>query len=339
MTRPRESEALDAYSSLVNYAAERVGPAVVKIETQAARKREGARGSPRPPRGPGDRGGDASGQGSGVIFRRDGQILTNAHVVNGAHTVRVILADGRQFEAGVMGADREHDIAEIRIGARNLPVAELSERLLKIGQLVVAVGNPYGLGWTVTSGVVSALNRDLPNPQGGKLTGLIQTDAPINPGSSGGPLVDSQGRVVGITTAIVPFAQGLGFAVPTSTAFRILGRFIGPELVSQADSAPVLGLGGTQTHIADWIVSRNRLENKQGILILEIKPDSPASKASLKLNDVIVDVNGKPVRNPTEMAKQLKQYKRGDSVTLGFLRESTKRKVTITLNGKHDIGT
>lgn len=340
----KETEALDAYSSLVNYAAERVGPAVVKIETQAARQRNhsAGRGSPRRPRNPNDPGRDSAGQGSGVIFRRDGQILTNAHVVEGAHTVRVILADGRQFEAGVMGADREHDIAEIRIGARNLPVAELSERPLKIGQLVVAVGNPYGLGWTVTSGVVSALNRELPNPHGGKLTDLIQTDAPINPGSSGGPLVDSQGRVIGITTAIVPFAQGLGFAVPTSTAFRILGKFIAPErnsYSSEAQSTPALGLGGTQTHIADWIVTRNHLENKQGILILEIKPDSPASKASLKLNDVIVDVNGKSVRSPREMANQLKQYKRGDSVTLGFLRESTKRKVTITLNGKHDVGT
>jgi S1-C subfamily serine protease len=329
MTKPREAEALDAYSTLVNFAAERVGPAVVKIEVEAARSR--ARGNT-----PG------AGQGSGVIFRRDGQILTNAHVVQGARTVRVILADGRQFEAGVIGADRAHDIAEIRIGARNLPVAELSERPLKVGQLVVAVGNPYGLGWTVTSGVVSALNRELPNPTGGKLQDLIQTDAPINPGSSGGPLVDSQGRVVGITTAIVPFAQGLGFAVPTSTAFRILGKFIpaDPDAAEyETERAPTLGLGGTQTRIADWIVSRHHLQNKEGVLILEIKPDSPASKASLKLNDVIVDVNGKAVRNPQEMAKELKQFKGGDTVTVGFLRASTRRKVTVTLNGKHQART
>lgn len=318
MSKTRDAEALDAYSSLVNYAAERVGPAVVKIETQVAGARNNQPGA---------------GQGSGVLFRRDGQILTNAHVVQGAHTVRVILADGRQFEAGVIGADRAHDIAEIRIGAQNLPCAELSERPLQVGQLVVAVGNPYGLGWTVTSGVVSALNRDLPNPRGGKLTGLVQTDAPINPGSSGGPLVDSQGRVVGITTAIVPFAQGLGFAVPTSTAFRILGKFITPERPS---SALALGLGGARTRIADWIVTRHHLKNKEGILILEIKPESPAARASLKLNDVILDVNGKPVRTPLEMSKELKQFKSGDTVSLGFLRESTKRKVTITLNGKHN---
>jgi S1-C subfamily serine protease len=323
MTKSRETEALDAYSSLVNFAAERVGPAVVKIETQVARARGNQQGV---------------GQGSGVIFRRDGQILTNAHVVEGARTVRVILADGRQFEAGVMGSDRAHDIAALRIGARNLPVAELSQRPLRVGQLVVAVGNPYGLGWTVTSGVVSALNRELPNPRGGKLTELIQTDAPINPGSSGGPLVDAQGRVIGITTAIVPYAQGLGFAVPTSTALRILGKFISPaQSTNLTESAsPTLGLGGTRTRIADWIVNRHHLPSKEGVLILEIKPDSPASKASLKLNDVIVDVNGKAVRNPREMAQELRQFKSGDSVSVGFLRESTKRKVTVTLNGKQD---
>lgn len=321
MNKTREAEALDAYSSLVNFAAERVGPAVVKIETKVAHARGKDRGQ---------------GQGSGVIFRRDGQILTNAHVVEGARAVRVVLADGRQFEAGVLGTDRAHDIAEIRIGARNLPVAELSERPLKVGQLVVAVGNPFGLGWTVTSGVVSALNRELPNPRGGKLTDLIQTDAPINPGSSGGPLVDSQGRIVGITTAIVPFAQGLGFAVPTSTALRILGKFIVPE---RSTSAPSLGLGGTQTNIAEWIVTRNRLPNKEGVLVLEIKPDSPAAKASLKLNDVIVDVNGKAVRTPQDMAKELEQFKGGDTVSVGFLRDSTKRKVTVTLNDKQNVGT
>src|SRR5581483_7252307 len=317
MPKIREADALDAYSTLVNYAAERVGPATVKIETETTRN--GRRGAPQ------------EGQGSGVIFRRDGQIVTNAHVVEGARMIRVILADGRQFQAGLVGADRAHDIAEIRIGARDLPVAELSERPLKVGQLVIAVGNPYGLGWTVTSGVVSALKRELPNPRGGKLTDLIQTDAPINPGSSGGPLVDSQGRVVGITTAIVPFAQGLGFAVPTATALRILGRFI-PQ--AQTTTAPALGLGGTQTRIPQWVVTRNRLKQNEGILVLEIKSESPAAKASLKLNDVIVDVDGKAVRSPSEMAKELRDRKSGDTVSVGFLRDGTRRKVTVTLNGK-----
>lgn len=153
--------------------------------------------------------------------------------------------------------------------------------------------------------------------------------------------MDTQGRVVGITTAIVPYAQGLGFAVPTSTALRILGRFIVPEPVPTraANQAPTLGLGGTQTHIAEWIVTRHHLVAPEGVLVLEIKPDSPASKASLRLNDVILDVNGKAVRNPQEMAKELKRYSNGDTVSVGFLRASTKRQVTVKLNGKQDAGT
>lgn len=317
MTRVREAEALDAYSTLVNYAAERVGPAVVKIEIEGARKpRRGAAGD------------NASGQGSGVIFRRQGQILTNAHVVAGAREIRVILADGRQFEAGLVGADAAQDIAELRIGARDLPVAELSERPLRVGQLVVAVGNPYGLGWTVTSGVVSALHRDLSNPRGGTLKDLIQTDAPINPGSSGGPLADSQGRVIGITTAVVPYAQGLGFAVPAETAFRVLSQF-----VSRRESpALALGMGGKKTRIPEWIVSRNGLKQNEGILILEIKPTGAAARASLKLNDIVLDVDGYPVKTPAEMAKQL-QNARDGTASISFLRQGTRRQVTVRLNG------
>lgn len=321
MKKPSEAAALDAYSTLVNFAAERVGPAVVKIETEMTRgERQGKQ--------------QGAGQGSGVIFRRDGQILTNAHVVDGARVIHVILADGRKFEAGLIGSDRSHDIAEIRIGARDLPVAALSEQPLKVGQLVVAVGNPYGLAWTVTSGVVSALGRELANPRGGKLTDLIQTDAPINPGSSGGPLVDGQGRVVGITTAIVPFAQGLGFAVPTSTAFRVLGKFLAP---APAQASASLGLGGTQSVIPEWIQTRNKLKQKEGILVLEIKPNSPADRASLKLNDIIVDVDEQAVRSPAEMQRILKKHRRGDTVLVGFLRAGTRRRVTVTLNGV-DVG-
>jgi S1-C subfamily serine protease len=317
MDRKREAEALDAYSSLVNEAAERVGPAVVKLETRVAR------------RGPRSEG---QGQGSGVIFRRDGQILTNAHVVEGARNIVVTLADGRRFEGAVRGTNRAQDIAAVKIGARDLPVAELSERPLRIGQLVIAVGNPFGLGWTVTAGVVSALGRTLQATPGTRLENLIQTDTPINPGSSGGPLVDTKGRVVGITTAVVQFAQGLGFAVPTATALSVLGNFVERGAVKTA--APALGLGGMRTRIDDWIVGRNRLSQREGVLVLEVKPDSPAEKASLKLLDIIVEVDGKPVRSPTELERTLNTRGSGESVTIGFLREGTRRRVTAVLNGK-----
>ncbi len=315
MSLKRETEALDAYSTLVNRAAERVGPAVVKIETMVPR-----------------RGREGQGQGSGVLFRRDGQILTNAHVVAGANKISVTLADGRRFEGAVIGSDRSHDVAAVRIGARDLPVAELSDRPLRIGQLVIAVGNPLGLGWTVTSGVVSALGRTLPGGQSVQLENMIQTDAPINPGSSGGPLVDSEGRVVGITTAVVQFAQGLGFAVPTSTALRVLGRLLQPRAVHT--DTPQLGLGGIRTRIEDWVVSRNRLANKEGVLVLEIKPSSPADKASLRLLDIIVDVDGEIVRSAADLGRALKDRRTGESVSIGFIREGTRRRVTAVLNGK-----
>lgn len=316
MERNREAEALDTYSSLVNAAAERVGPAVVKIETQASRSsRQGEQG-----------------QGSGVIFARDGQILTNAHVVAGARKIMVTLADGRRFEGAVRGADRGYDVAAVKIGARDLPVAELSERALRIGQLVVAVGNPYGLGWTVTAGVVSALGRELQGPNNVHLENLIQTDTPINPGSSGGPLVDTQGRVVGITTAVVPHAQGLGFAVPTATVLAVLGRFLAPRAVQT--STPQLGLGGMRTRIEDWVVSRNRLSQREGVLVLQVNPESPAEKASLRLLDVIVDVDGRAVRSPSELARQLNVRHTGEAVAIGFLRDGTRRKVTAVLNGQ-----
>lgn len=317
MDRNREVDALDAYSSLVNEAAERVGPAVVKIETEVARR------GPRT---------DSQGQGSGVIFRRDGQILTNAHVVAGARKIAVTLADGRRFEGAVRGADRSHDIAAVKIGAHDLPVAELNERALRIGQLVVAVGNPFGLGWTVTAGVVSALGRSLQVPNAAKLENLVQTDTPINPGSSGGPLVDTKGRVVGITTAVVQFAQGLGFAVPTATTLSVLGGFLGHHSIKT--SAPALGLGGIRTRIEDWVVGRNRLSQREGVLVLEVKPDSPAEKASLKLLDIIVEVDGKSIRSPTELERTLVAHHSGESVTIGFLREGTRRRVTAVLNGK-----
>ncbi len=194
----KDAEALDAYSRSVMAAAERVGPAVVRIDLE----HEGRRYSPNTP--PREYGG---GIGSGFIFASDGQILTNAHVVANARRVKVTLADGRTFDASLVGSEPDVDIALLRIGANHLPVAELGRGSLRVGQLVIAVGNPYGLNWTVTTGVVSALGRTLQAPGTRKMTDLIQTDTSINPGNSGGPLVDSTGRVVGITTAMMPMAQ------------------------------------------------------------------------------------------------------------------------------------
>ena len=200
---------MDAYSHAVSSAAERAGPAVVRVES-AARSR----------RSPG-------GQGSGVIFDSAGRVLTNEHVVRGGRAITVTLTDGRTFPAAVEGSDPRTDLAVLRLpdAGRSLPVAELYSGALRAGQLVVAIGNPFGLNWTVTAGVVSALGRKLPVSPGVELTDLIQTDVPINPGNSGGPLVDAQGRVVGITTAVMPYARGVGFAVSVGTVLGALSRF------------------------------------------------------------------------------------------------------------------
>src|SRR6266513_5399758 len=214
-TNEKEVEALDAYSRSVMAAAERVGPAVVRIDLE----HEGRRSGPYTP--PREYGG---GIGSGFIFASDGQILTNAHVVANARRVKVTLADGRTFDASLVGSEPDVDIALLRIGADHLPVAELGRGPLPVVKLVIVVVNPYGLNWTVSAGVVSALGRTLQAPGTRKMTDLIQTDTSINPGNSGGHLVDSTGRVVGITTAMMPLAQGLGFSVPLDTVKAAIAR-------------------------------------------------------------------------------------------------------------------
>ena len=204
-TNEKDAQAMDAYSHAVTTAAERVGPAVVRIDIE----REGWGGGRynAPPFG--------GGLGSGFIFASDGQILTNAHVVAKARRIKVTLADGRTFDAGLVGSDPEVDVAVLRIGADHLPVAELGRAPLRVGQLVIAVGNPYGLNWTVTAGVVSALGRTLDVPGSRKMTNLIQTDTSINPGNSGGPAVNSDGKVVGINSYYGGTeAQTIGYIIP-----------------------------------------------------------------------------------------------------------------------------
>src|SRR5437879_646029 len=272
-TNQRDSQALDAYSNAVTGAAERVGPAVVRIDIE----REGGRIA---------RTVFGGGLGSGFIFASDGQILTNAHVVANARRIRVTLADGRTFDAGLVGKDSEVDVALLRIGADRLPVAELGRVPLRVGQLVIAVGNPYGLNWTVTAGVVSALGRDLDVPGSRKMTNLIQTDTSINPGNSGGPLVDSFGRVVGITTAMMPLAQGLGFSVPLDTVKATIAqinkkREARPEGVS-------LGVGGMRVKIDPTLQKSLHLTQQFGMELLEIRRNGSADHAELKRMDIIL---------------------------------------------------
>lgn len=314
MTIDAEREALDAYSRAVSSAAERVGPAVVRVETA------GRNGGGRRARG---------GQGSGVIFDSAGRVLTNEHVVRDGRALTVSLPDGRSFPAAVEGADARVDLAVLRLpdAGHSLPVAQLHSGALRVGQLVVAIGNPFGLNWTVTAGVVSALGRKLPVSPSVELADLIQTDVPINPGNSGGPLVDTQGRVVGITTAVMPYARGVGFAVSVSTSLGALARF--QEMRSHSGFR--LGLSGTTHALEDGIAKQHGLPLQFGVLVLEVVAGSPAANASLRVWDIVVSIDGGPVDSVEQISSLLKRAASGDSLEIGFLRGGRLGKVKVVI--------
>ncbi len=315
-TNEQDAQALDAYSSAVTGAAERVGPAVVRIDIE----HEGGRLA---------RSMFGGGLGSGFIFASDGQILTNAHVVAHARRIHVTLADGRTFDAGLVGSDAEVDVAVLRIGADRLPVVELGRAPLRVGQLVIAVGNPYGLNWTVTAGVVSALGRTLEAPGTRKMTNLIQTDTPINPGNSGGPLVDSVGRVVGITTAMMPLAQGLGFSIPLDTVKSAIARI---NRKHEATSAAVsMGVGGMRVRLDGKIRQALKLTQQYGMELLEIRRGGPAERAELKRLDVIIGAANEPITEPRDLQRIVRRHKAGEKVAVSFLREGKQRRVTVVL--------
>jgi serine protease Do len=314
-----DTEALDAYSRAVTNAAERVGPAVVRIDTDRGRPR--LRGWPPRPEG-------GSGLGSGVIFASDGQILTNAHVVEGAQHIQVTLADGRKFTAGSVGMEPDKDLAVLRIGAQNLPLAELGHGPLKVGQLVVAIGNPYGLGWTVTAGVVSALDRELPTPGGHKLKKLIQSDTSINPGNSGGPLVDSQSHVVGITTAMVPYGQGLGFSISLETIYDFLGHV---RRTREQPQGVLIGVGGMKTEIDERQRNSLQLNQRTGMLIMELRPEGPAAQGGLHILDIIIAADNETVLEPRDLQRLVSRHRQGETITITFLRDQKVRRVTLKL--------
>jgi S1-C subfamily serine protease len=221
------------------------------------------------------------------------------------------------------------DVALLRIGADRLPVAELGRVPLKVGQLAIAVGNPYGLNWTVTAGVISALGRTLEAPGIRKMTNLIQTDTPINPGNSGGPLVDSLGRVIGITTAMMPLAQGLGFSIPLDTVKSAIARI---NKKHEATSMGVsMGVGGMRVRIDAKLLQTLKLTQQYGMELLEIRRGGPAERAELKRLDVIISAANELITEPRDLQRIVRRHKAGEKVSVSFLREGKQRKVTIVL--------
>jgi S1-C subfamily serine protease len=298
-TPPEEVEALDAFSRVVVQVAETIRPAVVNLRGQRGR----------------------DGSGSGFLFTPDGFLLTNHHVVQGQERVRVRLTDGRELPGRVVGADPWSDVAVVQAEASGLPYAAFGDSSrLRVGQLAVAVGSPFGFESTVTAGVISALGRTLRSITGHLVDNVIQTDAALNPGNSGGPLVNSQGQVVGINTAIIRPAQGLCFAIPINMAQHILPQLLKHGRVVRG----YLGVHVRAVPIAPALARRHELSQTHGVEILAVEPDSPADQAGILEEDVVVALGEQPVASVDDLHKLLTQIPVGLPTTVVLLRGERK---------------
>ena len=299
---------LDAYSAAVVAASDRVSPAVVHVEVaQVARPAEGE--APR------------RGSGSGFVFTPDGFILTNSHVVHGARSIQVSFADGAGFDADLVGDDPDTDVAVIRIGGHQLSTAALgSSRGLRVGQLAIAIGNPYGFQHTVTTGVVSALGRSLRATTGRLIDDVIQTDAALNPGNSGGPLVNSQGEVIGVNTAIIPFAQGICFATAIDTAKWVVEQLLRFGRVRRG----YIGVGGATTPLSRRAVRFHGLAAGAGVRVESIEPGGAAQQAGIEPGDVIIGYDGENVAGVDELHRLLSAERIGKTTKVTLLRRTQK---------------
>jgi S1-C subfamily serine protease len=293
---PTESEALDAYSQVVVGVSDAIRPAVVNIRGERGR---------------------SGGAGSGVLFTPDGFLLTNHHVVQGQRRLRVRLNDGREVIGRLVGADPWTDLAVVQADGSPHPFARLGEsQKLRVGQLVVAIGSPFGFESTVTVGVVSALGRTLRSITGHLVDNVIQTDAALNPGNSGGPLVNSRGQVVGINTAIIHPAQGLCFAIPINMAKHILPQLLKHGRVMHG----YLGLHGRNVPIPKALARGFGLETAGGVEVLAIEREAPADQAGVQEGDVILTIGGRPTPTVDDLHKRLTELPVGVATDIGFLR-------------------
>jgi S1-C subfamily serine protease len=303
--QPSDGEALDAFSHVVVTVADKLRPAVVNL-----RVGQGMRG----------------GSGSGVLFAPDGFLLTNHHVVQGSERLRVRLNDGSEMHGRVVGNDPWTDLAVVKAEGDTFPFAVLGDSAkLKVGQLAVAIGSPLGFESTVTAGVISALGRTMRSVSGHLVDNIIQTDAALNPGNSGGPLVDSAGRVVGINTAIIQPAQGICFAVPVNTAATILPQLLKHGRVIRG----YLGLHARQVPVAPESREKFGLAQKTGVEILMLEEDGPAQIAGLWIEDVIVGFAGKPVTSVDDLQRLLTHLPVGVPAPVVVLREGQRMERTV----------
>jgi S1-C subfamily serine protease len=300
-----DGELLDAYSSAVTQVVDAVGPAVVSISVRGPQS-----GAP----GWGRRGG---GSGSGVLFTPDGYILTNAHVVRGGARYEVALTDGSTHAAQLCGADPATDTAVIRIEGTGLPHAQFGESArLKVGQLCVAIGNPLGFSSTVSAGVVSALGRNMRAQDGRLMENIIQSDVALNPGNSGGPLVDTRARVIGVNTAMIFGAQGISFAVPIDTAKWVVGQIMTQGRVRRS----WLGIVAQNRRIDPRVKRHLDLLQESGVEVMSVEPSGPAAAAGVRDGDIVLALDGRPVQSVDDVHRTLTQWPVGKPLPVAALR-------------------
>lgn len=305
-----DSILLDAYSRTITGVAATVAPSVVHIQVQ---KRTRDRRSGKQMLAPAS--------GSGFIISSDGFIVTNHHVIEHAENIEVNLADGRTVTAELKGLDPSTDIAVLKIYESNLKALAFADSdALQVGQIAIAIGNPLGLQHTVTAGVVSALGRTLRANNGRLIDDVIQTDASLNPGNSGGPLMNSAGHVIGVNTATIAAAQGLCFAVSSNLAAYVAGKLIIEGRVRRAQ----LGVAGQMVNLTERMIAVNKLSTKTGVYVFEVVPDSPAANHQVRNGDIIVEFNGQPVASTDDLHKLLNEKLVGMRSQLSVLRQGRK---------------
>ncbi|HVZ16629.1 MAG TPA: trypsin-like peptidase domain-containing protein [Terriglobales bacterium] len=308
-TQNPDAPLLDAYSRAVVTSVEKVAPAVVFIEVRQNSKR-----------------GERAGSGSGFVFTPDGFILTNSHVVHGAKEIEVSFADDRKFAAHLIGDDPGTDLAVIRIDAPGLIAAELGDsKLIRPGQLAIAIGNPYGFQHTVTAGVVSALGRTLRSRSGRLIDDIIQTDAALNPGNSGGPLVGSDGRVIGVNTATILPAQGLCFAIGVNTAKFVAAKLIRDGRIRRA----FVGIVGQTQPISRGLRRFHELEQASGVLVTSVEPGSPAEQGGLQPRDLVIGCDGSAIAGVDDLQKLLTESRIGQASNFDLIRATQRLKLPV----------
>jgi S1-C subfamily serine protease len=312
-----EADLMDAYSRVVAGAAEKVSPSVVNIDVRRPSHASRTDAAQAP---------DERGSGSGFIFTPDGFLLTNSHVVSGMTRIDVVLPDGRRFPAELIGDDPDTDLAVIRISADDLvPVTLGDSGILHVGQLVVAIGNPYGFQCTVTAGVVSALGRSLRSASGRLIDDVLQTDAALNPGNSGGPLVNSRGEVIGVNTAVIFPAQGLCFAIAINTAKFVASRLIQEGKIRRG----FIGVAGQNVPLPRRVTRYYDLPLQSGILVVSVEDASPAQRAGLEEGDIIIALDNQPTPGIDELHRLLTDRQVGRLTPVTFLRRFEKRTLAI----------